>query len=93
MVNGAESSKLRINTGLLSVHLDGDSSKLLLRLSLQAGTIICMGPSLDQARGFEALAQKSLDARLAEAALPWVAMKYAQPETWLVGNARKFNLQ
>jgi transcriptional regulator with XRE-family HTH domain len=39
-----------------------------------------------------ALAQKSLDARVAEA-LPWVAMKYAQPETWLVENARKFNLQ
>lgn len=38
------------------------------------------------------LAQKSLDARVAEA-LPWVAMKYAQPDPWLVGNARKFNLQ
>jgi transcriptional regulator with XRE-family HTH domain len=38
------------------------------------------------------LAQKSLDARVAEA-LPWVAMKYAEPDSWLVGNARKFNLQ
>ena len=39
-----------------------------------------------------ALAQKSLDARVAEA-LPWVAVKYAQPDFWLVENARKFNLQ
>ena len=39
-----------------------------------------------------ALAQKSLDARVGEA-LPWVAMKYAQPDPWLVENARKFNLQ
>ena len=39
-----------------------------------------------------ALAQKRLDARVAEA-LPWVAMKYAQPDSWLVENARKFNLQ
>lgn len=39
-----------------------------------------------------ALAQTSLDGRVAEA-LPWVAMKYARPDTWLVGNARKFNLQ
>ena len=39
-----------------------------------------------------ALAQKSLDARVAEA-LPWVAMNYAQPDPWLVENARKFNLQ
>jgi len=39
-----------------------------------------------------ALAQKSLDGRVAES-LPWVAMKYAQPEPWLVENARKFNLQ
>jgi transcriptional regulator with XRE-family HTH domain len=39
-----------------------------------------------------ALAQKSLDARVAEA-LPWVALEYAQPDSWLVGNARKFNLQ
>jgi hypothetical protein len=38
------------------------------------------------------LAQKSLDARVAEA-LPWVAMKYAQPDPWLVENARRFNLQ
>jgi hypothetical protein len=38
------------------------------------------------------LAQKSFDAREAQA-LPWVAMKYAQPEPWLVENARKFNLQ
>jgi hypothetical protein len=38
------------------------------------------------------LAQKSLDGRVVEA-LPWVAMKYAQPEPWLVENARKFNLQ
>ncbi len=39
-----------------------------------------------------ALAHKRLDARVAEA-LPWVAMKYAQPDSWLVENARKFNLQ
>jgi transcriptional regulator with XRE-family HTH domain len=39
-----------------------------------------------------ALAQKSLDARVAEA-LPWVAMRYAQPDSWLVENARRFNLQ
>jgi transcriptional regulator with XRE-family HTH domain len=39
-----------------------------------------------------ALAQKSLDARVAEA-LPWVALKYAQPDSWLVENARRFNLQ
>jgi transcriptional regulator with XRE-family HTH domain len=39
-----------------------------------------------------ALAQKNLDARVAEA-LPWVVMKYAQPDSWLVENARKFNLQ
>jgi transcriptional regulator with XRE-family HTH domain len=39
-----------------------------------------------------ALAQKSLDGRVAES-LPWVAMKYALPEPWLVENARKFNLQ
>jgi len=38
------------------------------------------------------LAQKSLDARVAEA-LPWVALSYAQPDSWLVGNARRFNLQ
>ena len=39
-----------------------------------------------------ALAQESLDARVAEA-LPWVAMNYAQPDPWLVENARKLNLQ
>ncbi|HTZ83789.1 MAG TPA: helix-turn-helix transcriptional regulator [Candidatus Acidoferrales bacterium] len=39
-----------------------------------------------------ALGQTTLDGRVAEA-LPWVAMKYARPDTWLVGNARKFNLQ
>jgi transcriptional regulator with XRE-family HTH domain len=39
-----------------------------------------------------ALTQKALDARVAEA-LPWVVMKYAQPDSWLVGNARRFNLQ
>lgn len=39
-----------------------------------------------------ALAQKSLDGRVAEA-LPWVVMKFAQPDTWFVVNARKFNLQ
>jgi len=39
-----------------------------------------------------ALAQKSLDGRVAQA-LPWVAMKYAHPNAWLVENARKFNLQ
>jgi len=39
-----------------------------------------------------ALAQKRLEARVAEA-LPWVALKYAQPDSWLVENARKFNLQ
>ena len=39
-----------------------------------------------------ALAQKTLDGRVAEA-LPWVALKYGQPESWLVDTARKFNLQ
>jgi transcriptional regulator with XRE-family HTH domain len=39
-----------------------------------------------------ALTQKALDARVAEA-LPWVVMNYAQPDSWLVGNARRFNLQ
>ena len=39
-----------------------------------------------------ALAQKSLDARVAEA-LPWVALKYVQADSWIVENARKFNLQ
>lgn len=39
-----------------------------------------------------ALAQQSLDGRVAEA-LPWVALKYAQATPWLVENARRFNLQ
>jgi transcriptional regulator with XRE-family HTH domain len=39
-----------------------------------------------------ALSQQSLDARVA-AALPWVALKFAKPNSWLVENARKFNLQ
>ncbi len=39
-----------------------------------------------------ALGQTSLDSRVAEA-LPWVAMKYGRPDTWLVETARKFNLQ
>jgi hypothetical protein len=39
-----------------------------------------------------ALAQNNLDERVAEA-LPWVAMRYAQPDSWLVENARRFNLQ
>jgi hypothetical protein len=39
-----------------------------------------------------ALAQKSLDARVAEA-LPWVALQYAQADSWLIENARRFNLQ
>lgn len=39
-----------------------------------------------------ALSQQTLDARVA-AALPWVVSKYAKPDSWLVGNARKFNLQ
>jgi hypothetical protein len=39
-----------------------------------------------------ALAQKSLDARVAEA-LPWVAPQYAQADSSLVQNARRFNLQ
>lgn len=39
-----------------------------------------------------ALWQPSLDARVA-AALPWVALKFAKPDAWLVENARKFNLQ
>jgi transcriptional regulator with XRE-family HTH domain len=38
------------------------------------------------------LAQKSLEARVAEA-LPWVVLKYGQSDPWLVGNARRFNLQ
>lgn len=39
-----------------------------------------------------ALAQESLDGRVAEA-LPWVALEYPHPNTWLVENARRFNLQ
>jgi len=39
-----------------------------------------------------ALSQQSLDARVA-AALPWVALKFAKPDSWLVENARRFNLQ
>ena len=39
-----------------------------------------------------ALGQTKLDGRVAEA-LPWVAMKYAHPSSWLVETARKFNLQ
>jgi transcriptional regulator with XRE-family HTH domain len=39
-----------------------------------------------------ALSQPSLDARVA-AALPWVAFRFAKPDSWLVENARKFNLQ
>lgn len=39
-----------------------------------------------------ALAKESLDGRVAEA-LPWVAMKYAHADRWLVENARRFNLQ
>ena len=38
------------------------------------------------------LAQKSLEARVAEA-LPWVVLQYGQSDPWLVGNARRFNLQ
>ena len=39
-----------------------------------------------------ALAQKSLDGRVAEA-LPWVAANSAELNSWLVENSRKFNLQ
>jgi transcriptional regulator with XRE-family HTH domain len=39
-----------------------------------------------------ALSQPSLDARVA-AALPWVVFRFAKPDSWLVENARKFNLQ
>jgi len=39
-----------------------------------------------------ALSQRNLDARVA-AALPWVALKFAKPDSWLVQNARRFNLQ
>lgn len=39
-----------------------------------------------------ALAQRSLDARVAEA-LPWVAANSAELNSWLLENSRKFNLQ
>ena len=39
-----------------------------------------------------ALSQQSIDARVA-AALPWVALKFAKLDSWLVENARRFNLQ
>src|SRR5947207_840377 len=39
-----------------------------------------------------ALAQKRLDGRVAEA-LPWVVANSAELNSWLVENARKFNLQ
>jgi hypothetical protein len=39
-----------------------------------------------------ALAKESLDGRVAEA-LPWVALKFAKLDSWLVENARKLNLQ
>jgi hypothetical protein len=39
-----------------------------------------------------ALSQRSLDARVA-AALPWVVLRFVKLDTWLVENARKFNLQ
>jgi transcriptional regulator with XRE-family HTH domain len=39
-----------------------------------------------------ALSQRSLDARVA-AALPWVVFRFAKTDSWLVENARKFNLQ
>jgi transcriptional regulator with XRE-family HTH domain len=39
-----------------------------------------------------ALSQKSLDGRVAEA-LPWVAANSAELNSWLLENARKFNLQ
>ena len=39
-----------------------------------------------------ALAQRSLDARVAEA-LPWVVANSAHLNSWLLENARKFNLQ
>jgi transcriptional regulator with XRE-family HTH domain len=38
------------------------------------------------------LAHENLDGRVAEA-LPWLAMKYAQLDPWLLENARKFSLQ
>jgi len=39
-----------------------------------------------------ALGQGALDGRVAEA-LPWVALHYGKADSWLVENARKFNLQ
>jgi transcriptional regulator with XRE-family HTH domain len=39
-----------------------------------------------------ALSQKSLDARVAEA-LPWVVANSAELNSWLLENARRFNLQ
>ena len=39
-----------------------------------------------------ALEKESLDGRVAEA-LPWVALKFAKLDKWLVTNARKLNLQ
>jgi len=39
-----------------------------------------------------ALAKDSLDGRVAEA-LPWLSLKFAKPDAWLVENARKLNLQ
>jgi transcriptional regulator with XRE-family HTH domain len=39
-----------------------------------------------------ALRQPNLDGRVAEA-LPWVALRYVRPDSWLVETARKFNLQ
>src|ERR1700730_1883391 len=39
-----------------------------------------------------ALWQKSLDGRVAEA-LPWIVMNYRELDSWLVENARQFNLQ
>jgi|ERR1700733_632890 len=40
----------------------------------------------------QALSQEKLEGRVAEA-LPWVALHYAKADSWLVDNARKFNLQ
>jgi len=39
-----------------------------------------------------ALAQENLEGRVAEA-LPWVVLNYAKADEWLVGNARRYNLQ
>jgi transcriptional regulator with XRE-family HTH domain len=71
------------------------------RLTLMLAKLGYPGFSYLRARALEknpfeilltALAQNSLDGRVAEA-LPWVAMKYAQLHPWLVENARRFNLQ